>query len=276
MNENNGNNNHFSSKEEMIKAINTGSKSNVGSSRKRASALILAIVIGVAVLVIALGVAAYTVFRITEIEVEGLEYYSSEDIIEAIGIEVGDSIFFANEKRFAKRLAGDFPMIYSLKLEKKYEYPSGIKLIVTEEEPSYSFDYAGECAVVSKKGKIIYLGKTIPEKFSGVMKMNVPEVSLAVEGEVIKYRDDTDVEAVEEVLTKLRECTFKEQIAFVDMKSRFDIKVKYKDRFTILFGDRTDFEVKLKFVDGIIETLEKGEKGTINVKNPKKAYFIEE
>lgn len=271
MNENN-NVNHQSDEEKLIRVINTGAKSRVASNKKRLSGILVAVFFGICFFITVVLVAVNTVFRITKIEIEGCGYYSSEQILEAIGLEEGDSMFFVSEKKYASRLSNQFPMVYSLKVEK--DYPSMVKIIVTEEVPSYCFEYAGEYAVVSEMGKVIYLGNEIPEEFSGVMKMTVPEVAAAVEGFVIEYRDSVNTKAVEEVLEKLRECSFYESIGYVDMKSRFDIKVSYKDRFTILFGDRSDFDVKLKFVNGIIETLKKGEKGTINVKNPKKGYLI--
>ena len=271
MNENNENK-YSPEQEDLIKVINTGSKSRVASKRKKYSVVILSVFIGLCFFLTVMLVAVNTVFRITSIELLGCEYYSQDQILEAIELDVGDNIFLVNEKKYASKLSTGFPMVYSLKVEK--EYPSTVRITITEEIPSYSFEYAGEYAVVSKMGKVIFLGKSIPEKFSHVMKMKVPEVASAVEGFVIEYRDSYDREAVEEVLTKLRECSFSQRIVFVEMSSRFNIKVSYGDRFTILLGDRSDFDVKLKFVDGIIETLKKDEKGTINVKNPKKGYFI--
>ena len=43
-----------------------------------------------------------------------------------------------------------------------------------------------------------------------------------LENEVLKVR----CKAVEEILTKLRECTFADEIVSVEIQSRFDIKVK--------------------------------------------------
>lgn len=272
MNENKENNYH--SEENLINVINTGAKSRVASKKKRFSLVFFAVFIGVCFFAIVVSVAINTVFKITEIEFEGCEYYSEEMILSAIELDKGDSIFFAREEKFAEMLSTDFPMIYSLKVEK--EYPSKIKIKITEEIPSYIFEYAGEYAVVSRKGKVLYLGVTVPEEFQNVMEIQVPPVNTAIEGFVIEYRDTADCKAVEEILTKLRECTFADEIVSVEIQSRFDIKVKYGERFTILFGDRTEFDIKLKFVDGIIETLTKGEKGTINVKNPKKGYLIME
>ena len=91
---------------------------------------------------------------------------------------------------------------------------------------------------------------------------------------MIEYRDESDRKAMEQVITALEKSSLGDSVEYIDMKSRFDIKVGYDERFEILFGDRTDLDVKIKFVEGIVETLTNGEKGTINVKSAKKGYLI--
>ena len=262
--------------EEMdrINVINTGSKSRVVSKKKnkQLSVAAKAALFGSALFVIMIAVGLLTVFRVTEIEIVGCEYYSEEDILNEIGLELGDSIFLANEKKYASLMSGKFPMVYSVKVEKKY--PTSVRIKITEEAPSYRFEYADRHAVVSHNGKVLYLGDELPEEFEKVLKAKVPEVSEAVAGYVIKYRDAVDKEAVEEVVVALQKSGLGDKIEYIEMKSRFDIKARYDDRFTILFGDRTDLGVKLRFVEGIVETQKNGEKGTINVKSAKKGYLI--
>ena len=259
---------------DVINTINTGSKSRVISkkNKKKISVAATATLIGIVVFMVMIGAGLLTVFRITEIEIVGCEYYRAEDILETIGLEKGDSIFLVSEKRYASLMSGRFPMVYSVKVEKKY--PSSVRVKITEETPSYRFEYAGQHAVVSHNGKVLFLGEELPEEFSAVMSAMVPEVSEAVAGYVIIYRDETDRSAVEEVVRALEKSNLGDRVEYIEMKSRFDIKAGYDGRFKILFGDRTDLDVKIKFVEGIVESLENGEKGTINVKSAKKGYLI--
>ena len=272
MKENNEKNTAEYSETEQINVINTVAKNRVRAKRKKFSRVAMALLMGIGFLVIVIAVAFGTVFKITKIEVEGCSYYSERELLEFIGLEEGDSIFFVSEKEYAKQLSGNYPMVYSVRVDKKF--PSEVKIKITEEIPSYRFEYAGSHAVVSRNGKVLFLGQTLPDEFEEVLKADVPEVSEAVAGYFIKYKDPVDKEAVQSVVSSLMKSGLADSIEYLEMKSRFDIKAKYSERFTILFGDRTELDVKIKFVEGIVQSLNNGEKGTINVKSAKKGYLI--
>ena len=271
-NNENGSLDHEESIQDGINVINIGAKNRLARKKKKLSRVGMALLMGFGFLIVVVAVALSTVFKITSIEIQGCTYYSETEILNAIGLEEGDSIFFLNEKKCASALSVKYPMIYSVKVYKIF--PSGVRIKITEETPLYRFEYATSHAVVSANGKVLYLGTQLPKEFEDVLEAKVPEVSQAVAGYFIKYKNEADKEAVEQVVTQLMKCNFSQEIVSLEMKSRFDIKVQYSERFTILFGDRTELDVKIKFVEGIVETLVKGEKGTINVKNAKKGYLI--
>ncbi len=259
---------------QRIDVINSGSKSRVVSKKKKKkiSLTATATLIGIAIFIVMIAVGLLTVFRVTEIEIEGCKYYSEEEILSCLGIKEGDSIFLVSEKRCASYLSGQYPMVYSVRVDKKY--PSGVKIKITEESPSYRFEFSGQHVVVSHNGKVIFLGNELPAEFADVMPAAVPAVSRVVAGYVIEYRDESDRKALEQVITALEKSSLNDKIEYIEMNSRFDIRASYDGRFEILFGDRSDLDVKIKFVEGIVETLVKGEKGTINVKSAKKGYLI--
>lgn len=273
MNENNDIRNQTEEKQ-RIDVINSGSKSRVVSKKKKKkiSLTATAILVGSAIFIVMIAVGLLTVFRVTDIEIEGCKYYPEEEILAHLGIKEGDSIFLVSEKRYASSLSEKYPMVYSIRVDKKY--PSGVKIKITEESPSYRFEFSGQHVVVSHNGKVIYLGDELPEEFAEVMPTSVPKVSRVVAGYVIEYQDESDRKAVEQVITSLEKSSLNDKVEYIEMQSRFDIKARYDGRFEILFGDRTDLDVKIKFVEGIVETLTNGEKGTINVKSAKKGYLI--
>ncbi len=261
-------------KRDFFRIVNSGSKDRVEVEKRKKKIMVsaLAVFFGILFLALIVGVALGTVFKIKEITLEGCSHYSEDEILSALEINYGDSMFFANEKKFAKLLSAKYPMVYSIKLEK--EYPSKLRIKITEEEASYRYMDSGMNVVVSHRGKVIYLGSELPEEFEHILVAKVPRVHKAVLGRAIEYIDPLDKTAVEEVVKRLQDSGFYEYVNDLEMSSRFDIKFNYSHRFKVLLGDRTDIEVKLKFVEGIIKTLQDGETGTINVKNAKKGYLI--
>jgi cell division protein FtsQ len=213
-------------------------------------------------------------FKIEKITVVGNNYYDETFLLETIGLEKGDSIFLANQNEYANKLGGVCPMIYSVRVDKNY--PSEITVIITEETPSYKFEFNGICAVVSKTGKVLYTTNGIPD-FDGwneLVEVIPPPILEAVMGYKIRYADGVDEKVVPMIIDAIEKSPLDGKIERISIESRFDIRLQYTDRFEILVGNKDNVSVKLKFADKIIEKLKDDEKGQINVKNAKEGFAV--
>ncbi len=239
---------------------------------KKSTVIIVSVLFGIMVFALLAVLAVNVIFSVRSIEVEGNTRYSDDLILEAVGLEKGDIIFFADEKKYASRLAKKCPYVYAVKLTK--DYPSVIRLTITEEIPGFYFESSGQTGVVSKSGKVLYLGNGLPEEYTGLTKVALPGISLAMTGYPLVLNEKADNQALNTVLQAIERHGFSDRIAYITVNSRFDIRMQYDDRFLILFGDSSDFDIKLRFVNGIIEELKPEQKGTINVKDSSKGYLI--
>ena len=61
------------------------------------------------------------------------------------------------------------------------------------------------------------------------------------------------------------------KIKKVDVRSRFDIYVNYDSRFEVYLGDTDNIDIKIQFLVGIIDELDEGTKGKIDISNHREA-----
>lgn len=243
-------------------------------AKRRVRLILLAVASGIILLAGTLLLTAYLFFRINTVSVEGNTYYDSEYLLSVMGVNEGESIFLADQNKYAKKLAGTCPMVYSVRVDKVY--PDEIKIVITEEIPSYYFYFQGLCSVVSESGKVLYTGEELDDfpYAEGLVKVTPPPVLEAVMGYAVKYKDSMDKNAVADVIRAIERSPLADMVKEIEMTSRFDIRLFYGNRFQILIGSRQDISVKLKFADKIIEELKETDSGQINVKNGKDGYAI--
>ena len=269
-------NNEYLPEQNSIEVINRDSKNDYKDKKRKRRIMfaVWAVLAGVVLFSVIVAVTASLFFKIENITVVGNVSYDEQLLLQTMGVKKGDSIFLADQNKYAKKLAGVCPMVYSVRVDKVY--PGDITIVITEETPSYRFNTNGIWSVVSKSGKVLFTGKDIYDFPDGskLIEIEPPQVLESVMGYEVVYLDKTDGKAVQEVITALERSPLKGKISKITMHSRFDIRLDYPDRFEILIGNRQDISVKLKFANKIIEELKADSTGTINVKDAKEGYFI--
>lgn len=218
------------------------------------------------VLLLALYVLYAYVLVVASVEVVGNERYTAEALIAASGISVGDKMYElpVDEAELEVELTKRFPYIKSVEL--KRAIPDRIVITVTEETAVFAAEIYGEYALLSEELRVLELSQTEP--VGEYIKLVLPEVKNAIEGETIEFKTD-----MLDVAQKAAEAVCAESMragtSVLDISDRFSIWIAFDGRYKLMIGDINDIEVKLTLAFEIMkdEVFSGGNKGTIYLEN---------
>ena len=110
---------------------------------------VLSGVLAVSILVGLILISQASRFKISEIEVEGLERYAEGQIAQAINI-TGSTIFFVNPDRIKKDLELTYPGLSDI--EVKVTWPASVSISLLERYPVLAWNWDGHVRWVDKNG----------------------------------------------------------------------------------------------------------------------------
>lgn len=277
-------------------------KTKRSRKRRRRSFNVVATCVCFALVLAAMVSSAVIFFKIGEVSVEGSTRYSDKVIIDASGIEMGQSMFLFNKFASQNRIFAACPYIDEIRM--KRTLPDRIDILVTACTPVavihspggyFSLDrsgtpeseitaaeageldedefvyYAPGSYVVDIKGKILEKGSGSGEEklisVTGGVLLD-PQV-----GKSAKFFNKESGDALFSVLITAKNNDILMHISDIDVTKVYDITFGYMDRFTVRIGSSDEVDRKFRFVGAVVDTLSPNEKGTIDVSDGKTGYF---
>lgn len=218
------------------------------------------------ILLLTLYVLYAYVLVVASVEVTGSERYTSEAIAAASGIAVGDKMYdlSVGEDELTTILTKRFPYIGSVEL--KRVIPDRIVINVTEETAVFVSEIYGEYVMLSKDLRVLEIRDSAPAE--DCIKLILPDVKNAVEGQSIEFRTDV-FDVVHKAAQAVSSESMREGTSVLDMSDRFNIRISYEDRYKLMIGDVNDIELKLTLAFEIMkdEVFSGGNKGIIYLDN---------
>ena len=218
-------------------------------------------------MIILFGFVLYSyVFVVEDIVVTGTDRYDPDEIIKVSGISVGDKLFSGaiDEDEIGDMIVRYFPYVKSVEVNKKI--PSTVEIVLITDEAVFVSEIYGEWALISAELRVLEI---MEEKPTGdYIKLTLPPLKSAVEGQILEFRDDM----LKVALTAAKAVTSPsmiEEVSVLNISDRFSIYVSYGGRFKLMLGDITDVELKLTLAEKIMqdEIFAGGNKGTIYLEN---------
>lgn len=210
--------------------------------------LLFLILIGMTVLTLLGGVRLVKGFmRVKYFEMKGISVYELTDLVNASGIKRGDLLYSIDHEEAQKRILEECPYLETVTLTPKF--PNRLEIYVEGRAAQWYLELAGTKYALD--GNFTVLSETV--RTDGLTKLILPEVQSALVGQVPVFgQSETEVKKTAEVLSSIRQTTFKSRLTLVDLQSRWDIRLEVDGAFEILVGDMSDFEAKLKAVEAIL------------------------
>ncbi len=217
-------------------------------------------------------------FNISEITVTGDAVYSSKDIVEESGINIGDNLIFISKKKINEQISTNLPYVGSVKI--KRHLPTELELIITKTEAIYAIVLDGTYTLLDVNGKVLETG--LEYVGDNLVLLNMGEIESAEAGKNVKTKEEkiNYLEKLISVRTACQECGLT-GITAIDMSNIYDIKLIYQGRITLELGEtnKDNLSKKLALGKAAIDTQDEENelyRGTINLSVDGKGYWAEE
>ena len=218
---------------------------------------------GILALIVFVILANTVLFNCAEIETEGSVRYSSEEIISASGLKIGDNLLKVNKTKSAQAVVASLNYIDTAEVTKIF--PTKLKISVVEAEKWFIVSEGGVDAAISRAGRII---DRTNEK--GLVRVIGYEPETLEAGGWLKSTVSGKTDIPGEILTAADKVGFA-RLTEIDITDRFSITAKCGDNITLKFGNISDITSKLSAAKQIIDTeVAAGAEVIIMLENPDK------
>ena len=199
-------------------------------------------------------------FNIKEINVEGNELISKEQILSFAGIELETNTFKLNIGKISDKIKEN---LYIEEAEINRELPSKITIKVKERKPSFLIEYADGYAVIDRKGMVLEL---ITEKKGLPILQGLETTNDKFEvGKKLENNDLTKIYICSKIMDTANNCDIAGLITRIDIENKKEVKLIIESKGkTAYIGDDKNLNDKLSLVKGIMEKTE-GQAGEIFV-----------
>lgn len=219
----------------------------------------------------------------TGLTINGATLYEPVQIQMVGGLLPGQNLIRLNTEFVEKRLREN--LVYVDEVEVIKDYPDGLVINIKEARAKAQIEYGGGYCTVSSAGRVLEVGQSERNKklplISGfdlvgpedehaydnaddsLSDEERPKVYLPVlAGMQAESSDPQKGVIITQIFSEIDRLSFK-KIAKIDIADRTDIKLIYDGRIIIELGSSVDLDIKLAYMQAVIEKLPEGYEGTL-------------
>lgn len=226
--------------------------------------------------------SAFALFKIADFEVTGVvdekgnqlsgsSYYTSEQIIEASGIEAGSSLVRMSKKAAEDRIERLLP--YIGKAEVKRKYPDKVLITVEDTKAFYFVKTESGYTLLNRDYKVLETTDKKPKSCGELTGVSFGELP---KGETAVFKEDAFNDRIKNLTNACEKAGFDlSKMTSYDLTSIAAVKIVYENRFTLILGTLSDLDSKLSMGMQTIqaETEENSDaRIIIDVTNPDRSY----
>ncbi len=193
-------------------------------------------------------------FNIKKIVIRGTTQYENADIIRTSGVIKGDNLIRLDTKEARKKIIEN--MLYIDDAVIKKGFPDKLYIDLTPSEKYAYVECKGGYMIISKGWKILELSADTTDENLITVNGFEPESN-----EIMKTAASMD-KSKDKILHELLDQIAKqkiENIVSINLTDKYDIEINYENRITIIIGNSSDIEYKLKYAYQLLnETKELG------------------
>lgn len=217
-------------------------------------------------------VVVFTVLlKISDIEITGTSVYTEEEILSALSVSKGDSLYGFDEKAVANTLKHRFPYIKSISVDRIL--PSTLVINITDETPVFAIQVERDYFILSDDFKVLERRSALPEDIKLVF-LNTGYVKRCVTGETLSFAETRLLLSLDELWATLCHYKLDGKIDYIQAYNRFDIYFGYNNgQLKTYLGDIKDCDAKIRFFIGIKEHLYDDQRGNLDISSPREATF---
>ncbi|HLR21025.1 MAG TPA: FtsQ-type POTRA domain-containing protein [Tissierellaceae bacterium] len=224
--------------------------------RQRKKKILLSIFLSITILsLISFIIIRSDVFKIRNIEVRGNIKLEEEDIIEHSTVNIGENIFRLRMKDIEERLE---KLSYIKEIKVRRSLPATIIIDIVEKEEKALIKTISTYQIIDVDGYVLNQVDTSDGDLPVILGLNIYDVG--INDNLFETISD---EYVIDLFKEGDKLNLLEEIEFIDVESRNDVKILLKNGIDITFGNLDNVEYRLRLLNEILKDIK--EKG-INVK----------
>lgn len=230
--------------------------------KKKRSALFAPLSFLLVCLALVFGMGVF--FRVQTIQVEGAVSYTPEEIIEASGIDEGDSLFFVNPANASARIYSRLAMVETADVEPSL--PNKIVITVQESSAIAYVNWMGTNWILTGNCKLLGMPQS-PDELTGLIQvLNItPDNPEAGKAMTVAEDDNLKLSYLQELLSAMEQLHMGPDVDQMDMSNAANPTFQYLGRFTVRMGPNNNTDYKLRMLLSAIPQLGADEMGTINL-----------
>lgn len=211
-------------------------------------------------------------FRVSELAVTGAGRYSEQEIIEASGIEQGDNLMLINREAVERRIQSK--LLYIGEVQVKRQLPTTIAIAVEESGGIAILETDGGLWLVDKSARLL---EPCPQgernKYMRIIGLSAvkPEAGVGIS---TPEEEKPNAALLQALLEAVAAAGLQADIATLDVQNPVNAEMDYLDgRFRVKLGSRDNLDYKLELLLEVVEKLEPGDRGIIDLSQDKRAQF---
>lgn len=226
----------------------------------------MVVVIGILLLVL-------PTFRVQTISVEGVAYYTEEQIIKASGISIGQEILGIDTDEVYRSIWDACIYVDELSIELRM---NSVTIVVKERSNVLYTEFAGRYFSVDSTDFRVLEQSYDESAFADFLKVELPQIESISMGKPINFENKSlNLSYVGELIEALDANGVIETVSFLDCSSKFNASYVMDQTCRVNLGRVDELGDKLRVVEGILEM--KGDLGgmsaVVDVTNLRKPTF---
>ncbi len=208
------------------------------------------LIVGALSLLIGLVLLILPTFRVGEIVVSGNTMTSTEEIIAASGVQVGDEVVGINLQTVANQIQSKCPVRVKVKL-----LPNKLEITVTERETLY-IEYGDQYFSLSEDLEVLAVSDSA-EEFGGLILAKLPPIEkLSIGQKVVFCNQTVDRSYITDMLGWLEERSLSDRVRLLDVSEKYHVSYVLDGTHQIVVGSVSELAVKQRLAEEILELRE--------------------
>lgn len=209
--------------------------------------------LSVLVIFTAILVGCVVFFRVNQVVVSGNERYSTQEIIAASEVELGDNLFLVNRPQTARRILKQLPYVENA--VPVHRLPDTVELHITECTPAAVLRFEGSWWLLDHRGKLLEQGgKSLAGDLPEVRGLS-PLEPAAGEWLEVDIAEQTRLEGLQQLLTALDARGMAGGVTgFIDLSASNVIRFGYGEGLTVAVPMEGDFDLRVYSLQRTLET----------------------
>ncbi len=238
-----------------------GAEENLSKKRKkkkRRGAVAVLILLISLLLVAVVSVLAAVLLRVGSVNVVGNSLYTSEEIVDCLGIKEGDSFLFIGEKKLSEKIQKELPYITGMNL--KIQLPDKITVSVTETYDELCYYDAQKFYTANSDGKLLKETSERPSKMPVIMVGEEAEFSV---GEYFICENENKDTFIKSIINFSNTSLL--NVTVISVKDVYNAYFLIDDKILVELGSVSYLDQKLQFVPKTAEMMKDGERNVIDL-----------